>query len=323
MTAFTAKVFYDTCKQQVGTPSTIYDLGQITCRTIQKFSREENSTADKIQNLILNPARNLLGIYTFQDNLFKFWEAPALSKGLQTIKNTCDVLPIFVAINLIESASLEYVSYIKTPINFIQSSYSLYESVSAASPSVSLSRSNELDRKKAAVKNLLEQLTIVNDTLQARDPSKENCLYKACQKLEVLISATDELVNLEPQKSFGILNRMILNSKEINKNLTAHEILKLKEILNKHIKQGSDSQALQNISEEFKLYLDTVNCISDNKTLLEVLKTAISWILGFSSILSLFFSGFNIPGTTFFCLELCSFIVRLSISTYNSYLNNL
>lgn len=289
MTILAMRVFYDTCKQQIGTPSTIYDLGQMTCRTIQKCSVEDNPTVSNIQNLILNPARNLLGIHTFQDNLFKFWEAPVLSKGLQVIKNTCDVLPIYSGINLIESTSLEYISYIKIPISFVQSTLSLYDSVWAVFPSVSLNRLNRSDRKKDIVKNLLEQLTIVNDTLQSRDLSKENCLYQACQKLEELIPATEKVADSKSQESLGILNRMILNSKDINKNLTTDEISKLKKILNEWLKQGYDSQALQNISEEFKVYLDAIDCASDTKTLLEVLKSAISWILEASSMLNLFF----------------------------------
>lgn len=323
MSGLATRVFYDTCKQQIGTPSTIYDLGQMTCRTIQKCSAEENPTVSKIQNLILNPARNLLGIYNFQDNLFKLWEAPVLSKGLQTIKNTCDVLPIFSAINLIESTSLEYVPYIKIPINFIQSSYSLYDSIWTASPSVSLNRLDKSEKKNAAVKNILEQLTIVNETLQSKDPSTEQCLYKACQELEELIPVTGQLIDSKPHKSLGILNRMILNSEEINKNLTTVEVTKLKKILNECINQGCDTRALENISENFKIYLDAVDHATDAKTLLEVLKAAISWILGASSMLNLFFAGLSIPGTTLFCLELCSFIVRFAISTYKSYLSNL
>lgn len=323
MPGLATRVFYDTCKQQIGTPSTIYDLGQMTCRTIQKCSAEENPTVSKIQNLILNPARNLLGIYKFQDNLFKLWEAPVLSKGLQAIKNTCDVLPIFSAIDLIESTSLEYVPYIKVPINFIQSSHSLYDSIWTASPSVSLNRLNNSEKKNAIVKNILEQLTIVNETLQSKDPSREQCLYKASRELEELIPVTGQLIDSKPQESLGVLNRMILNSEEINKNLTTVEIAKLKKILNECMDEGCDTQALQNISEKFKVYLDAIDDATGTKTLLEVLKAAISWILGASSMLNLFFAGFVIPGTTLFCLELCSFIVRFAISTYKSYLSNL
>ena len=294
MTGLATKVFYDSCKQQIGTPSSIYDSGRMACRIIQKCSSEENPTTSKIQDLILNPARNLLGIYAFQDNLFKFWEAPALSNGLQAIKNTCDVLPIFSAINLIESASLEYVPYIKIPINFIQSSYSLYNSISTTSPSASLNRLDKSEGKKTVVKNLLEQLTIVNDTLQVQDPSKENCLYEACRKLEEVIPEASQLVDSKPQKSLGILNRMILNSEEINKKLTKDEISKLEKILNECMNQGCDTQALQNISEKFKVYLDAVDHADGTKTLLEALKAAISWILGASPVLNLFFAGFTI-----------------------------
>lgn len=323
MSGLATRVFYDTCKQQIGTPSTIYDLGQMTCRTIQKCSAEDNPTVSKIQDLILNPARNLLGIYRFQDNLFKLWEDPILSKGLQAIKNTCDVLPILSAINLIESTSLDYVPYIKIPINFIQSSHSLYDSIWAASPSVSLNRLDKSEEKNAAVKNILEKLTIVNETLQSKDPSTEQCLYKACRELEELIPAAGQLIDSKPQESLGILNRMILNSEEINENLTKVEIAKLKKILNECINQGCDTKALQNVSEKFKGYLDAVDQAADTKTLLEVLKAAISWILGASSMLNLFFAGCSIPATTLFCLELCSFIVRFAISTYKSYLSNL
>lgn len=321
MSGLATRVFYDTCKQQIGTPSTIYDLGQITCRTIQKCSAEENPTVFKIQNLILNPARNLLGIYSFQDNLFKLWEAPVLSQGLQAIKNTCDVLPIFSAINLIESTSLEYVPFIKIPINFFQSSHSLHDSICIALPSGRFNRLDKAEKKNAAIKNILEQLTIVDETLQSKDPATEQRLYKACRELEELIPAT--LADSKPQKILGVLNRMLLNSEEINKKLTTVEIAKLKKILKECMNQGCDDQALQNISEKFKVYLDSVDHAAEAKTLLEVLKAAISWILGASSMLNLFFAGFAIPGTTLFCLELCSFIVRLAISTYKNYLSNL
>lgn len=323
MTGLAAKVFTDTWKQQFSTPSNIYDFGQMICRTIQKCSAEEDPTVSKIQNLVLNPARNLLCLYTLQDNFSKFCETPVMSKGLQAIKNTCDVLPIFSAINLIESASLEYIPYVKVPVTFIQSTHSLYDSVGAASPSGSLNRLNKLEAKSAVVKKFLEQLTIVDNALQSRDPSKGNSLYEACRKLEELIPATDRAVDSKARNSLGILHRMILNSEDINKNLTVDEISKLKKILDECIDQGCEPQALQNISEKFKVYLDTVDYASNTKTLLEVLKAAISWILGASSMLNLFFAGFAISGAALLSLELCSFIVRLVISAYKSYLSNL
>lgn len=325
MSVITWNALYQTWKEQLNTPSTIHDLGQLTCRTIQKCCNEEDPTVSKIQDLILNPARNLLGIYNLQNNLFKLWELPSLLQGLQTVKNTCDALPIFSAINLIGSTSLGYIPYIKTPINFIQSSYSLKASIEAVLPSAQIKQTDKLNKKNIVIRNLLDELIRVDNTLQNKEGSSlsQSKLYEACQNLQQLIPQIDKSRDSSPNEALGILNRLIINSDDINKNLNSSEISKLKEILRQSIEEGYSSKALNKIGDEFKTHLNNVDDISSTKSLLELLKCAISWLLGASGILNFFFLGVGIPGTVLFSLEICSFVVRLTISFYKNYLNNM
>lgn len=325
MSVIIQNTLYQTWKEQLSTPSKIHELGQLTCRTIQKCCEEEDPTVSKIQNLILNPARNLLGIYNLQENLFKLWELPSLSQGLQTVKNTCDALPIFSAINLIGSTSLEYVPYIKTPVSFIQSSCSLKSSIEAILPSAKINQTNKLNKKNLLIKDLLSHLITVNRALQNDESTalSQNKLYDACRNLQQLIPQIGESADSNSNQALGILNRMIIDSDNINKNLNSSEISKLKEILRKSMEEGYSLEALNKIPDEFKTHLDTVRDISNTKSLLELLKCAISWLLGASGMLNLFFLGASIPGTILFSLEICSFVVRLAISFYKNYLTNM
>lgn len=325
MSGITLNALYDTCKQQINTPSNIYDFGQLACRTIQKCCEEEDPTVSKIQNLILKPACNLLGICYLQDNLFKLLELPSVSQGLQTVKRICDALPIFSAINLIGSTPLEYVSYIKIPISFIQSSCSLKSSIEAVLPAAKMKQTDELNKKNIVIRNLLDELITVDSALQKKNsPSPtQNKLYEACRNLEQLIPHISESADSNPHETLGILNRMILNSNDIAKNLNSSEISKLKEILRQSVEEGYSLEALNKIPGEFKTHLDTVDDISSTKSLLEVLKCAISWLLGASGMLNFFFLGAGIPEAVLFSLEICSFIVRLTISFYKNYLTNM
>lgn len=321
MSAIAINALYDTCKQQVNTPGNIYELGDLSCRTIKKYCGEEIPTVSKIQSIILNPARNLLGIYNLQNNLFKIWELPSLSQGLQTIKNTCDALPIFSAISLVESSRLNYVPYIKTPISFIQSSWSLKSSLETICSSDKSSQTKKLN----AIQALLDQLKTVDSELQNLEGASSNqyVLYKACRDLEQLIPQIDKSLNPDPHEALGILDRMILNSSEINKNLSLAEISKLKEIIGKFMQEKYSVENLDAISDQFKVYLNSYDNKSYTKSLLEVLKCAISWILNASGMLKLFSLGFGISGTAVFSLEICSFIIRLAISFYKNYLINM
>ena len=310
---------YNTWKEQISTPGKIYELGKISCRSIQKYYGEEISTVSKIQQLILDPARNLLGIYNLQENLFKLWELPSISQVLQAIKNACDAFPIFSSINLVESNALSYVPYVKTPISFIQSSHSLKSSVEA------LYSSNESNQTKKlnAIQNLLDQLKTVDGALQNGIGSDGNSLYEACRNLERLMPKIDESADSDQHEVLGVLNRMILNSSEINKNLSTSEISKLKEIIGQSMEKEYSLETLNIISDQFRTYLNSYHNKSDTKSLLEVLKCAISWILNASGMLKLFFLGFGLSATALFSLEICSFIIRLSISFYKNYLINM
>lgn len=323
MSGIAINALYDTCKQQVGTPGNIYELGQISCRSIEKYCGDEIPTVSKIQKIILKPAYNLLGIYNFQENLFKLWELPSFTQGLQTIKNTCDALPIFSSINLVESSTLKYIPYIKTPVSFIQSSCSLTSSLQAICSSPKTDQTKKLN----TIQNLLNQLKTVNNILERGVGFDETSFYEACRNLERLIPEVDEYADSNQHQILGVLNRMILNSGEINKNLRASEIAKFKEIISQCLDKEHKLETLDNtldaISDQFKTYLETYNNKSGTKSLLEVLKSVISWILNASSMLKLFFLGFGLPATALFSLEICSFIIRLSISFYKNYLINM
>lgn len=309
---------YNTCKQQISVPSNIYDLGQITCRIVQTYFGEVNSTISKIQSLILKPAHNLLKICKFEENLFNLWELPSFSQGLLVVKSGCDALPILSAINLIGSTSLQHIPYIKTPVALIQSSCALKSSLKAISSSAKISQTNKLDEKNTIVQGIVNSLQKIDSSLQKCDQQAE--LYKACRTLEKLIPQISESVDSDPSKNLEMFNKIILNSKDINKKFSSSEISKLKEMLNEIIKKGGDLTLLNKIPDQFKAHLDTVVRESDTKSLLEVLKCAINWILGASNMINLFFIGGSIPVTALLSLEVCSFIVRLAILFYKNHL---
>lgn len=310
---------YNTWKEQISTPGKIYELGKISCRSIEKYYGEEISTVSKIQKIILDPARNLLGIYNLQENLFKLWELPSISQVLQAMKNACDALPVFSSINLVESATLNYIPYVKTPISFIQSSQSLKSSVEAM---YSSSESNQT-KKLNTIQNILDELKRVDGALQNGMGSDGNSLYEGCRNLERLTLKIDDSADSDQHEALGVLNRMILNSNEINTNLSTSEISKLKEIIEQSMEKEYSLETLNTISDQFKTYLQSYSYKSETKSLLEVLKCAISWILNASGMLQLFFLGFGLSGTALFSLEICSFVIRLSISFYKNYLINM
>lgn len=310
---------YNTWKEQISTPGKIYELGKISCRSIEKYYGEEIPIVSKIQKVILDPARNLLGIYNLQENLIKLWELPSISQVLETMKNACDALPIFSSINLVESAALNYIPYVKTPISFIQSSQSLKSSVEAMCSSSKSSQRKKLN----AIQNLLDELKRVDDALQNGMGSDGNSLYEACRKLERLTLKIDDSADSDQHEALGVLNRMILNSSEINTNLSTSEISKFKEIIEQSKEKEYSIETLNTISDQFKTYLQSYSYKSETKSLLELLKCSISWIVNFSGMLQLYFLGVGLTATALFSLEICSFIIRLSISFYKNYLMNM
>lgn len=315
-----AIALYNTWKEQISTPGKIFELGTISCRSIQKYCGEEVSTVSKIQQIILDPARNLLRIYKLQENLFKLCELPSVSQVLESVKDACEALPVFSSIDLVESGPLNYVPYIKTPISFILSSQSLKSSVEAI---YSSDKSNQTE-KLNAIENLLQQLKTVDGILRNNSINPDgNSLYEACEKLERLMPKVKESADSDQHEILGVLNRMILNSDEIKEHLSSSEISKLQEIIEKSMEKEYSLETLDAISDQFKIYLNSYDKISDTKSLLEVLKCAINWIRSASGMLKLFFLGFGLSGTALFSLEICSFIIRLAISFYKNYLINM